>query len=88
MLDQLFFYYDPYLSKNNVLSDHFIFDHIITPFSTHLVELRVAITPETVLRLLSLPAGSFKALETLFLRVDNKFRIRLDDSPNNAGTFR
>lgn len=85
VLDQLDFYWHPY----NMLFDHFIFDHIIAPFSTRLVVLRVAIRPETVLRLFSLPAGSFEALETLWLRVvDNESRVPLDDSLNDAGPFR
>lgn len=67
--------------------DHFLFEYIIAPYSARLKEIQVAIKPETAKRLLTLPPGSFKALETLFIRVDDGYGFRsarLDDGLNTA----
>lgn len=50
--------------------DNFLFEHIITPHSSRLVNLQIYVRAATATKLLALPAGSFKALRTLSLRVD------------------
>ncbi|KAF9463468.1 hypothetical protein BDZ94DRAFT_612974 [Collybia nuda] len=72
---------------DGISCDHFLFEHIISPHSARLVELQLAIRPETARKLLDLPAGSFHALETLFIRVDDGYGFRatrLDDGLNTA----
>lgn len=53
-----------------ISSDAFLFQHLISPYSTRLVDLQVVMQVETTKKILALPAGSFKALENLVLGLE------------------
>lgn len=68
---------EPYLQEpgperqfEGISFDHFLFDHVIFPYSTRLLALKILVRAETARKMLALPAGSFKALQVLILIVD------------------
>jgi hypothetical protein len=72
---------------DGITHDHFIFDNTIAPYSARVVELQIVVKAETARRLLALPAGSFVALETLWMRVEENREanpLRLGDCQNTA----
>lgn len=56
---------------NNIHHDHTLLEQLIAPHSTRLTELQLVLRPETAKMLFALSAGSFRALKTLVVRVEN-----------------
>lgn len=55
---------------DGILFDHFLFQNIILPYSARLAQLTILMGVETAKKMLDLPPGSFQALQTLNLTVE------------------
>lgn len=55
---------------DGILFENFLFENIILPYSARLAQLTIFMGVETAKKMLDLPAGSFQALQTLNLTVE------------------